>query len=302
MKNDSNKDHGRDVDPADPVSLAQSRDRAASQLRHALRQLTRQGFSPSHPVGEVVYEEFSLLASAVRTTRESTYEVTISVNCHPEPLDTLHGLTLDLLVKPDLHFLALIDEAGSASFSGLQDAEWEIWSLGRPGATGIRHGFAMPSLERSGALAASSVTDLDVKSFTRQVHSPDGGAVFTVRTPPGEKATLEIDFSTATRHVTPFLVPVAYRTSSEDEAVLLAAVARHRQRLYTAMTLTGFNPYGEWSVGEPFDPSLLSRWPAAVITESVMAARTYHQAEEFWLRIAELAPSSSADVVRNAID
>ena len=302
MRNYADTGGSREVDPADTAAVAQSRDRAVSLLRDALNQLTRQGFSPSHPVREVEYGEFSFLASAVRAASESTYEVRISVNCHPAPPDTLQGLTLDLLIEPNLHFLALIDETGNASFSGIQAADWQIRTLGLPATTKARRGHAMPKLERTGAVEASSVMEVDVNAFTRQVHAPDGSTVFIVRTPPGQKATLEINFNTTTRTDTPFLVPVAYKKSGDEQATLLAAVARHRQRLYTAMTLNEFNPYAEWSVGDPVDPSRLSQWPAAVITESVLAARTYRQAREFWLRIAELAQPSAAATVRSAVD
>ena len=82
--------------------------------------------------------------------------------------------------------------------------------------------------------------------------------------------------------------------------MLLAAVARHRGRI-SALALTDFDPYGEWSVADRVDPAVLSRWPAAVITESVLAARAYPQASHFWRRVAELAPPSAADAIRNTL-
>jgi len=299
MSNDAGARHGRDVDPADPASVARSRDRAISLLRDALSKLNRQGFSPSHPVGEVVQDEFSLLASAVRSAGGEGYEIMVSANCHPEPLDALDGLTLDLHIGADLHFLAAMDETGSTSFSGIEAGEWQLRPLARAGKSGTGSGFAMPRLARPGALAAAEQVS-GAEDFTRRVHAPDG-TVFTVVTPPGADATLEISFSATADGETPFLVPVTYQTRNEQEAVLLAAVVRHRGRVFTALALTDFDPYGEWSVADRVDPAALSRWPAAVITESVLAARAYPQASHFWRRVAELAPPSATDAIRSTL-
>lgn len=219
--------------------------------------------------------------------------MTISVANAPWPLDLLKGVTLDLRIQPNLHFLASIDEQGSARFSGIPPATWDIRALGPPEVTRGR-GFAMPRLEQTGALAASPVD-----SFTREVHAPDGHTVFTVRAVPGEEATLEITVTAAATAEAPFLVPVTYETGA-GRAHLLAAVARQQGRLYTAMELPGFNPYGAWSAGERVSPGNLAEWGPGVITASVRAARVYPSAAKFWKRIAEMAPPAAADAIRAA--
>ena len=95
-------------------------------------------------------DEFSLLASAVRSAGGEGYEIMVSANCHPEPLDALDGLTLDLHIGADLHFLAAMDETGSTIFSGIEAGEWQLRPLGRAGKSGTGSGFAMPRLARAG--------------------------------------------------------------------------------------------------------------------------------------------------------
>lgn len=286
--------YGHDVDPSDRAGLARSRAAALSRLQDVLAQMAARGFSAGHPVCEITTDNFALLASA--TAAHGSFEVMISVNCHPEPLDILEGSTLDLRIRADLHFLAVIDETGTAIFSGIPAADWEIRSLERLGVARSQHSFAMPQMERSGALAASPA-----RSFLREIHAPDGKAVFTVRTPPGDTPTLEIDLGAATTDETPFLIPVSYHTGAGHQMQLIAAVGRRRDRLYTAISLTDFDPYGEWSASDPVDPSLLSRWAPEVIRESISAAGIYPRAREFWLRAAELAPPIAAEAIRSTI-
>jgi hypothetical protein len=286
---------GRDVDLSDPAELSQSRARALRQLREALQSMTRQGFSPEHPVYEVVTDDFAFLASAVPVPHEISYSIDVSINSHPEPLDILSGLTLDLSAGTNLHFLANIDETGSASYSDVPAAEWRIRALELSLALPFERGFALPHVERSGAAAASAAAER-----IRQIRSPDGLTTFTVRTPPGEEATLEI--TSTGEDDTPFLIPVAYQTDTDEHAVLLAAVARQQGRYYTAMTLIAFNPYGQWAAGERIGPNRLSDWDTEVITESVYAASLYPRAWEVWQRIAALAPSQAANAIHSVID
>jgi hypothetical protein len=258
--------------------------------------MTQQGFSVEHPVCEVVTSDFALLASAVAAPGEAVYDVNVSVDCHPEPLDILAGLILDLRAGLGLHLLAAIDETGTASYSGVPPAEWRMRSLEREVTAPFEGGFAMPFVERSGALAASPAAEV-----TRQVRAPDGRTVFTVRTPPGEEATLEVAVTAAGD--TPFIVPVVYQSDTGEDVTLIAAVVPRRGRYYTAMTLTGFDPHGQWSAGIPASPGQLSAWDTQVITDSVHAAvSVYPGAREAWERIAALAAPRAADAIREAID
>jgi hypothetical protein len=277
-----------------PIAATQAgrRDSMLSRLREALQQMGRRGFSAEQPLCEIVTGEFALVASAVGTPSEGTFEVVISATSPADPPEQLDGVTLDLRIESS-HFLASIDRAGRARFSAIPAANWDVRVLGFSKGT-LRRGFAMPSLERTGALAASSV-----RNFTRQVHAPDGRTVFTVHTVPGEDAMMEVSVDAAAATEAPFLIPVAYETDA-GQGHLLAAVARHRGRLYTAMTLPGFNPYEGWSAGERFGPGSLAEWEPEVITASVWAARVYDSAMQFWERIAELAPPSAADAIRGA--
>jgi hypothetical protein len=285
---------GRDVDPSDPAGVAQSRGGALSRLRKALEQMSREGFSPARPVSDVVTDEIALLASAVAAPG-GTYDVAVTVNCHPEPLGILDGVTLDLRPARGLHFLAVIDETGSASFSGVPSAEWRVLGLDPPARRLGGKDFAMPALEQPGALAASSPPE-----WTRQVHGPDGRTLFTVRTAPGETATLEISVSGAGD--APFLVPVTYEADRGQQVQLLAPIAPQRGKLYTALALPGLDPYRQWSAGGPVPPRLLGEWEEGIISASVSASRIYPRAARSWAQITALAPAAAAEVIRAAGD
>ncbi len=232
---------------------------------------------PARPVCTAEARHLAVRLEAI--PEEDGFTVTITVTTpaeHPARIEV--GTTLALEVD-GRYFIAVLTQAGFATFRSVPDGEWNPWWIrGRDTRAGEDPGFALPLPRRQAELAAAGERS---DTAVLRVVLPDAQGTLTLHRERDGSYLVEIDL----RHRADQPVVITMRFGKEDGDVGVVLIPVQRSGL---ARLDGFSPVAPWQAslasGPPF-PAL----SAASVASSVRASAN-NATRRAWSDIGDIVP------------
>ena len=240
--------------------------------------------SPARPVCTAEARRLAIRLEA--TPGEDGFTVTITVTTpaeHPAQIEA--GITFALEVD-GRYFVAVLTQAGFATFRSVPDGEWNPWWIrGRDTRAGEDPGFALPLPRRQAELAAAGERS---DTAVLRVVLPDAQGTLTLHRERDGSYLVEI----VLRHRAeqPVVITMRFGKEGGDVGVVLIPVQRSG-----LARLDGFSPVAPWQASLASGPRFPDLTTASVA--SSIRASANNATRRAWSDIGNIVPE-----IRQAIE
>jgi hypothetical protein len=247
------------------------------ELEELLGKIRDAAPSPARPV--CTAEDRHLAIRLDATPGEDGFTVTITVTTpaeHPARIEV--GTTLALEVD-GRYLVAVLTQAGFATFRSVPDGEWNPWWIrGRDTPAGEDPGFALPLPRQQAELAAAGERS---GTAVLRVVLPDAQGTLTLHRERDRGHLVEIDLGQRADQ----LVVITVRFGTEDSGGGFVVIPAWRSAL---ARLDGFSPVAPWQASL----ATVTRLPAltAVTVASSVRAAANNATRRAWSDLGDMMP------------